>query len=51
MIGFTADIDWAPEEVINDIMNLTPEQEPGTKYVYSDLSMYFMKEMVEMKIV
>lgn len=34
-------------EVINDIMNLTPEQEPGTKYVYSDLGMITLQKVIE----
>lgn len=34
-------------EVINDIMNLSPEQEPGTKYVYSDLGMIALQQVIE----
>lgn len=34
-------------EVINDIMNLSPEQEPGTKYVYSDLGMITLQQVIE----
>lgn len=35
------------DEVINDIMNLTPEQEPGSKYVYSDLGMITLQKVME----
>lgn len=41
------DIYSTAEEVINDIMNLTPEQEPGTKYVYSDLGMITLQKVIE----
>ena len=34
-------------EVVNDIMNLSPEQEPGTKYVYSDLGMIALQQVIE----
>jgi beta-N-acetylhexosaminidase len=34
-------------EVINDIMDLTPEQEPGSKYVYSDLGMITLQKVIE----
>lgn len=34
-------------EVIDDIMNLTPEQEPGSKYVYSDLGMITLQQVIE----
>jgi CubicO group peptidase (beta-lactamase class C family) len=41
------DIYSTAEEVINDIMNLTPEQEPGSKYVYSDLGMITLQKVIE----
>lgn len=34
-------------EVINDIMNLSPEQVLGTKYVYSDLGMITLQQVIE----
>ena len=41
------DVYSTAEEVINDIMNLTPEQEPGSKYVYSDLGMITLQKVIE----
>lgn len=41
------DVYSTADEVINDIMNLTPEQEPGTKYVYSDLGMITLQKVIE----
>ena len=41
------DVYSTAEEVINDIMNLTPEQEPGSKYVYSDLGMITLQQIIE----
>ena len=41
------DIYSKADEVINDIMNLTPEQEPGSKYVYSDLGMITLQKVME----
>lgn len=41
------DVYSTAEEVINDIMNLTPEQEPGSKYVYSDLGMITLQKVLE----
>lgn len=41
------DIYSTAEEVINDIMNLTPEQQPGSKYVYSDLGMITLQKVIE----
>lgn len=41
------DIYSTAEEVIDDIMNLTPEQEPGSKYVYSDLGMITLQKVIE----
>ena len=41
------DIYSTAEEVINDIMNLTPEQEPGSKYVYSDLGLITLQKVIE----
>lgn len=41
------DIYSTAEEVINDIMNLTPEQKPGSKYVYSDLGMITLQKVME----
>ncbi len=35
------------EEVINDIMNLEPIYEPGTKYIYSDLGMITLQKVIE----
>jgi CubicO group peptidase (beta-lactamase class C family) len=41
------DIYSTAEEVINDIMNLVPEQEPGSKYVYSDLGLITLQKVIE----
>jgi beta-glucosidase-like glycosyl hydrolase/CubicO group peptidase (beta-lactamase class C family) len=41
------DVYSTAEEVINDIMNLTPEQETGSKYVYSDLGMITLQQVIE----
>ena len=41
------DVYSTAEEVINDIMNLAPEQEPGSKYVYSDLGMIALQKVIE----
>ncbi|NWF89943.1 MAG: serine hydrolase [Ignavibacteriaceae bacterium] len=41
------DVYSTAEEVVNDIMNLTPEQEPGSKYVYSDLGMITLQKVME----
>jgi beta-N-acetylhexosaminidase len=41
------DVFSTAEEVVNDIMNLTPEQEPGSKYVYSDLGMITLQKVIE----
>ena len=41
------DIYSTADEVVNAIMNLTPEQEPGSKYVYSDLGMITLKKVME----
>lgn len=41
------DVYSTSEEVVNDIMNLTPEQEPGSKYVYSDLGMITLQKVME----
>jgi CubicO group peptidase (beta-lactamase class C family) len=41
------DVYSTADEVINDIMNLTPEQEPGSKYVYSDLGMITLQKVIE----
>ncbi len=35
------------DEVVNDIMNLAPEQDPGSKYVYSDLGMITLQKVME----
>ena len=35
------------EEVVNDIMNLILEYEPGSKYVYSDLGMITLQKVIE----
>jgi CubicO group peptidase (beta-lactamase class C family) len=36
-----------PEEIINDIMKLKPLQEPGTKFIYSDLGMITLQKVIE----
>ena len=41
------DVYSTAKEVINDIMNLTPEQGPGSKYVYSDLGMITLQKVIE----
>lgn len=41
------DVYSTAEEVVNDIMNLIPEQEPGSKYVYSDLGMITLQKVIE----
>lgn len=41
------DVYSTSEEVVNDIMNLAPEQEPGSKYVYSDLGMITLQRVME----
>ena len=41
------DVYSTADEVVNDIMNLTPEQEPGSKYVYSDLGMITLQKVIE----
>ena len=41
------DVYSTAKEVINDIMNLTPEQGPGSKYVYSDLGMIILQKVIE----
>lgn len=41
------DIYSTDKEVIKDIMNLTPEQAPGSKYVYSDLGMITLQKVME----
>ncbi len=41
------DVYSTADEVVNDIMNLSPEQEPGSKYVYSDLGMITLQKVIE----
>ncbi|MBK8944888.1 MAG: serine hydrolase [Ignavibacteriae bacterium] len=41
------DIYSTSDEVINDIMNLSLENPPGEKYVYSDLGMIIMQKVIE----